>query len=554
MDYKLNCNELLTSRRPNKKFQRNAFDFKTCANCSGQFYKTGLRKHWNKCTGNPFPGERIVEELARVVEGRLHDGADCDLHAVLSTAHEDEEMLVVRFDWIVIAFGNDLCLNLSPTFQHQNTRTHIRNAGKLLIAARTISSEITDFASLYHVKHCNAVVGAIRAIAGFDSTLKTIRSPGTASTLVTLVNNIGQVVIIEYMKLEEENKENTAARFLTVFRKESKLKILKMVIATKKKIRRKKTDNIPIADDVAKFTTYLDDEREACFIELTNQYSYRKWLLLSKLTLLSVLVFNRRRVGDTQNILLSEFNEREIIADHRDSSLLPEFSKDMIKSRMVVRGKKEWDLPVLLKHNYDDCISLLISYRNDIGVPEKNEYLFGLPSKAGKIRVIDAGALFREYSKSCGAEDPTSLRGTNLRKQFATMCATMELSDNDITNVAKYLGHSEKVHRNIYRTNPFHQQVGQMSGLLERAQCKRKITSNTVDQAEGESKRKQKKQESVTNNNIIGQVRSSNVKGETKQKQKKEGNNVYSNTKLQNQKQTLANGGGNKRKFISKRK
>lgn len=184
MDGKLNGGELSTSRRPNKQFQRNPFDFKTCANCSGQYFKSGLRKHWNECTGNPFPGERIVDELARVVEGRLHVEAVGDLHKVLATAHEDEDMLVVRFDWIVIMYGNDLCFNLSPTFQHQNIRTHIRNAGKLLIAARTICSDITDFASLYHVKHCNAVVGAIRTIAGFDSTSKTFKSPGTASTLV----------------------------------------------------------------------------------------------------------------------------------------------------------------------------------------------------------------------------------------------------------------------------------------------------------------------------------------------------------------------------------
>lgn len=105
----------------------------------------------------------------------------------------------------------------------------------------------------------------------------------------------------------------------------------------------------------------------------------------------------------------------------------------------------------------------------------------------------------------------------------------MELTDNDITNVAKFMGHSEKVHRNFYRSNPFQQQLEQMPELLERALCKRKITSDTVDPAEGESKRKRKKQESV-----------SNVKGETKQKQKNGVNNVYSNTKLQNQKQTFA--------------
>lgn len=371
-----------------------------------------------------------------------------------------------------------------------------------------------------------------------------------------LVNNIGQVVVIEYMKLDDENEEKTAERFLKVFQKDAKLEILKMVTKTKNKAGRKKTDNIPSSDDVTKLATYLDHERGACFFKLTKQYSYATWLLLAKLTLMSVLVFNRKRVGETGNILVSEFKQREIIADHIDNSLLPESTKEMIKSRMIIRGKLDVDVPVLLKHNYDACISLLLRYRNDAAVPDKNEFLFGLPSKTEKIRAIDACACFREYSKSCGAENPTSLRGTNLRKQFASMCATIDLSDNDITNVAKFMGHSKKVHLKYYRHNPFHQQLTQMPGLLELAQGKRKITSITVDQAEGESKRKRKKKESVTANDIIGQVRSCKSKGETKEKQKKEENNVYCNTKFKNQKQMLANGGSklNKHKLVSERK
>lgn len=522
-DPTLNHSELSTKRRPNKKFKRNPFNFKICTNCSGKFSKSGLRKHWNNCTGNPFPGERIVVQLANVVEGRLHSEAVGELHNVLSTAHEDEEILAIRFDWIVIVYGNNLCLNLSKSFQQQNIRTYIRNTGKLLIAARRICSNITDFASLYDSSHCDAVVGAIHSIAGFDSTLKSFKSPGTAQALVTLVNNIGETVLIQYMKLKLIAKEDTATRFLRVFMMDAKLKILKMAIATKNQNRRRKTtDNIPCLNDVYKLATYLDEKRDACYIELTKRYSYAKWFLLAKLTLMSILAYNRKRVGDTQNILLSYFNKRQIVADHRDSSLISESSKEMIKSRMIIRGKKDFDVPLLLKHSYDACISLLLRYRKDAGVPDKNEFLFALPSKIGKIRVIDPCYLFREYSKSCGAENPTSLRGTNLRKQFASMCATMKLSDNDISNVAKFMGHSETVHRNYYRHNPFHQQLEQMPGLLEAAQGKRKITSIDVDQAEGESKRKRKKQDKVSDNDNVGQVRSYNAKGGTKEKRKKE--------------------------------
>lgn len=442
--------------------------------------------------------------------------------------HEDEEVLAIRYDWIVITFGNDLCLNYSPHYQHAMIRTKLRSAGKLLLASRNICPNINDFDSLYYVKNCNIVIDAIRMITKFDANTKTFESPGTAAALVTLVNTIGELLIIECMKEDDEDKEKSVERFLKVFMKDAKHKILKIVNRSRLKAQREKIENIPSTDDVARLATYLDHERETCFMELTEQYSFEDWLYLAQLTLMSILVFNRKRVGDTQNMLVDDFHRREIITERCDA--VPKNTRDLIKSRMKVRGKLYRTVPVLLKHNFDDCLELLLRYRKDAGVPENNEFLFGLSSKCGRIRVIDAGALFRKFSDLCGAENPSSLRGTNLRKHFASMCATMELSDNDLTNVAKFMGHSNEVHKAVYRHNPLQQEVVQMSTLLEVAQGKNVVDTvgqvnqtkrkRTMKQANAVSTKKPRKQIKDV------QVATSNENLETRRKRTKNQANV----------------------------
>lgn len=50
--------------------------------------------------------------------------------------------------------------------------------------------------------------------------------------------------------------------------------------------------------------------------------------------MVSVLIFNRKRVGDVQNILVKEFERRQIIAENCES--LPEETEKLIKSRIPI--------------------------------------------------------------------------------------------------------------------------------------------------------------------------------------------------------------------------
>lgn len=463
----LNVGEYAVRRRPNKKFQKNPWDLIPCPGCLGAYSKSYLTRHWNKeCTKQRLIGERGVHQLGRAIEGRLHPDASEDLLDLFARFRENENIQHIRFDWLVISYGNDLCLNHSHHYQQGYICGKLRDAGKILRASKSISTEITDMSSLFHVKQCNTVVDAIRSMGKFDHKTKRFGSPGTASTTVTLINAIGELLVIEAMKSDDPVKERNVERFLKVFQKEARIKINKLVAVTRLENKRHKKENIPTTADVNKLSKYVDSEREACFLQLVQEYSYGVWLKLSQLTMVSILIYNRRRAGEIQNLLKMDFEHRDIVADQCDMLLddIPNEAKRKIKSRVIVRNKLGKRLvPVLLKHHWDECIEILLRHRQDAGIPEKNKFLFPLPTQLGRIRTANIFSLMRSFSLSCGAENPSSLRGTNLRKHIASFSSTKNLSDNDISNLADFMGHAEAVHRAYYRINPLTNQVGKLS-------------------------------------------------------------------------------------------
>lgn len=251
--------------------------------------------------------------------------------------------------------------------------------------------------------------------------------------------------------------------------------ISKMVIETQSRMARQKNVILPSSEDVKRLSQYLETQRTECFNELSKKYSFKNWLLLNQLTMVSVIVYNRRRVGDTQNILDDDFAQKEVINESNNEvlfSTLSEHSKQIANqfSRMQVRGKKSRTVPVLLKADVDNCIELLNSHRQEAGISSDNNFLFALPSKTDEPKVVNAGRILNKFAKNCGATNPSRMTATNLRKHLATVCVSMNLNLTSVADVANFMGHAEKVHREYYRQNTIERQIVQMSQVLEAAQ------------------------------------------------------------------------------------
>lgn len=118
-------------------------------------------------------------------------------------------------------------------------------------------------------------------------------------------------------------------------------------------------------------------------------------------------------------------------------------------------------MAVILTSDMTDNLSLLVSKRKECGVSENNMYLFAIPCSDGHYR-----GQFGQFADACGAEHPQNLRSTNLRKQIATISQVMNLKDNELDQLADFLGHDIRVHREYYRLPQSTIQLAKISKLL----------------------------------------------------------------------------------------
>lgn len=94
-------------------------------------------------------------------------------------------------------------------------------------------------------------------------------------------------------------------------------------------------------------------------------------------------------------------------------------------------------------------MELLVQNRRNCDVLDENPYMFGRPQTHNHFRGSD---IIREMAQNCGAKHPAALSSTKLRKHMATMSKVLNLKDNEMDNLADFLGHDiSRVHRQYYR-------------------------------------------------------------------------------------------------------
>lgn len=120
--------------------------------------------------------------------------------------------------------------------------------------------------------------------------------------------------------------------------------------------------------------------------------------------------------------------------------------------RFCIRGKLGQTVPVLLSKELLQCVNLILKYRKQAQVPDKNPYIFGLPGVSKhRYKYLRACVLMREFARECNASSSTTLRSTTLKKHIATHCIQMNLNKVEISELVTFIGHADKIHKQHYR-------------------------------------------------------------------------------------------------------
>ncbi|XP_066591888.1 uncharacterized protein [Prorops nasuta] len=471
----LNSGNLIVRRLPNKHQDRRANDYIACAKCKGYYMRSNVRHHFVKCTDNAFKGERSTNILCRMVNGQIHESANKIVKKEIFPYIQDGPIKdAIRYDELLILYANIL----SEKYSHENfsmIRSKLRFLGRFFIAIKEMCNEILDFASIYRPKHFRLCLKAASIVGGYNEDTEQFKAPTNILALGNILKQIGKFLETLYIEREDNAKQKMTKDFVKLIAQGFQAVNRKALEARIKQNRQKKV-KLPCTDDIIKLNTFLNKNRMAAYNKLQQIYSYKQWLFLSEICLVELQLFNRRRQGEISKATINDFNSCEGIDKKQNADMfnsLPKKCQEIANSylRFTIRGKLGRTVTVLIHKNIKDCINLILQYRTNAGIPEINEYLFALPTldENRQHKHIIACDVLRKFSKHCGASSPDTLRGTTLRKQIATMCADLQLEEQEISDLANYLGHAGEIHKKYYRQPLISREICKMSQILESA-------------------------------------------------------------------------------------
>lgn len=466
----------ITSRQPFKnKLTKTVDDYRVCGNCKETYCKESIRKHFKKCTGLSSKHNRHITSLHNEVVGNWHEKTNKFLKPILSRLKNDDISITIRYDELIIIHGNLQAQKFRQQPHHgKQIRAELRRLGRLLVELRKANKNITSFNTLYHPNNFTSFLLAVNTLGNFNQETDLYDTPATAAALGTLTKVVGEEWIAECIEQQFSEKRQEAEDFLHLYNVSFGKIINKTVSESQTQMQIQKKIQLPSLSDIKKLHNYLNEKRSEALKKLKIHFDLNVWKELVETTLASIQLLNRRRPGEIERLKLTHYKSLERIDEKTNPDLFKNLgieSKTLAAKyvRILLRGKLNRIVPILLNKEMHQSCETILKYRKEANVTN-SPYVFALPSSGKHLKWASACDLLRKYSFECKADFPSTLRGTLLRKHIATACMALNLSNGEVDDLSKFLGHDKSIHLNIYRQPVATNDILHVSLLLEKAQ------------------------------------------------------------------------------------
>lgn len=491
-----NEHELIVLRRPRKladKVEKNTSDFAVCPSCKVSSTKKFLSSHFANCTGHSGKNRRIIKKMSSLYETQFHPDTCKKLRRLIVNMHVDETSKTLKHDDLLIRYGNMLVEKYKNPQTDEMIRNRLRLLARLLNTAKKVEIEIinkkksngqsysktpiTDMLSVFDPENVKICIKAVNIMAGIDDQTYDAKAPSVASSCGQFLKHLGDFLISENIQDKKKQDNENIKDFIHVISRKWNDVVNKNVEEAQAKKRRQKTKvkKLPNADDIYKLTEYLSSLQKRAYDELFVVFSNESYNLLAKTTLLRVQIFNRRRPGETERILLEDFQDYDRLTEEKYPDImktLSEKARELCNKyvRFSIRGKQNLrDATVILDEMMLKSINLLIENRKNAKIHANNPFLFAIPGCSSDYKYLRSCGLMRKFSEECGAKIPKSLRATDLRKHIATYFINHNINNIERAKIAKHLGHTMGVHENFYHLANIAEEICELPLVLSRA-------------------------------------------------------------------------------------
>ena len=445
-----------------------AENYVPCIYCKSFFLKEHLWIHHNRCFlfEKSSPSGKRVQMEAKMMLLNTTSLQKLFVQKVLKDCSPDNVTDVIMSDALILKFGQSSFRRLRKQHNANLVRQKMRECARLLLVARSRSADVTTFESLLQPNMFDIVKESVDELCNFDEETGSFEITNLPLKLGHHMRNCADILTNIGIKTYDAGMQQNAMCFLQLMNTEyTETSSVALKSMETKKFNKPKYS--PVAKDVKKLTIFLRDNIRRCMSKIGEELTEATYKELAEYTMLSIILFNRRRSGEVERITLKDYMNGQAAGLSVDvEEDLGEIEKILIKNlkRIVIPGKKGRGVPVLLRKIHIDAINLMLSSRIRVGISDDCPHLFARPR--GGSTPINACATMRKVTNAAGLECPDYIRSTALRKHVATLSQLVHLSESELEQLANFLGHDLSVHRDFYRLPDDVSQIIKVGKLL----------------------------------------------------------------------------------------
>lgn len=442
----------LKVKRRSKKAECKKYEY--CVHCKGMFLRPELWRHMKRCSSKPesmeHNGRRRVLGLASAIQSACSSSLNDGVLKMLSRMHDDDIASVIRNDFCLLRYADALFGKYGHDLsKHDYIRQKICELGRFLQTLRKRSA-VLSLEDAIKPGNFLKVIEAVKETAGFVKSENSYKTPSLALKLGHSLLKVSDIVHCHALMAGDDNLIKSSEAFQKLYHTKWSEYVSHCALSTISDLKYNKPVKLPLTDDVTKLNKHLDKTAQSAAAALKEEATAQNYSILAKAVLTKIVLFNRRRVGEVSKIKLRNFLERDNEKNTMDQLGLSDFEKKLCNyfERVELKGKRGRKVAVLLTPEMTKALNIMTEKLNECGVPENNQYLFGVPHSQSCYR---GHQCLRKLADECGAKKPEYLRSTQLRKEIATTTQILNLKNNELDQLADFMGHNIAVHRQFYR-------------------------------------------------------------------------------------------------------
>ncbi|XP_070205527.1 uncharacterized protein [Littorina saxatilis] len=464
-----------------RKTDRQPADFMVCLHCNGLYLRRLVAKHTRTCAQNT---EGAVHKKGHAVQiGKLllpisKSTSSSFYENVLMKMRHDDILQLIEGDKLILQFGERI---FGRRDVEENTRGEIRSRlrelGRLLNQVRTRSDlKVVTLEAAIDPINFDLLISCVKELADFEESSHTFSKGNLALRIGYSLKKCVKILKSEAIKTHDSTLRDKMERFESLYDGEWYDSVSACASQSITRAKMNKPKLLPSLADVEKVHKLLEKDCQS------DSYP-----TLAKAVLCSVSIFNRKRGGELQRMKVEDYEKNKKTAmNPPDKEILANLSKTEQKlvsklSRAEIRGKFNRPVPILLTPEMVRNIERLLSLRCAQGID--SSYLFVTPTGQQPYK---GPAVLKQYATAAGVSEPSLFTCTSLRKQLATLSQAMEVSKMDQDQLAAFLGHDIRVHRNIYRQPIEVIQKAKVAKILLQVNRGVTVTDDVSDNLEGE--------------------------------------------------------------------